>query len=109
MSKVWGFAHFALHLHRPGTRLQLRRVARRVVLVRAELVEVVVVGDLLERALLLVGGGLPGLQALELAAVRRLGRTGAAREQQRAGPGGSQGKNVSTAQEIGRASCRERV
>ena len=52
---VAGLADLAVDLHRPGRRLELAAVGLRVALVGAELVEVVVAGDVLERVELLAG------------------------------------------------------
>ena len=59
-----------VHLHRPRPHLQRTRVPRRILLVGAELVEVVVAGDVLERVLLLGGAE----RALRHVGERRLGR-----------------------------------
>src|SRR5207253_8182833 len=88
----------ALDLQRPRTRPQLSGMARGIVLVDAELVEVVVVGDVLERGLLLVGRGLSRLHALQLLAVDALGRAGNAREQESARASGAERQQVATAQ-----------
>ena len=52
---IRGLGAVSVDLHRPGAGVELSRVPRRIALVAAELVEVVVVRDLLERVELLVG------------------------------------------------------
>ena len=57
MSKVSGLADFAFDFHGPGARGQAAGVLRGVALFHAELVEVVVVGDVVVAGQLLAGGG----------------------------------------------------
>src|SRR5207302_1662547 len=95
-----GLVALALDLHRPGPRLQLARVPRGIVLVGAKLVEVVVVGDFLERVLLLVGGRLARFDSVELAPVRHIGRSraGASRKEHRPGARGAEREKLTAPQ-----------
>jgi hypothetical protein len=63
--------HLAVHSHSPGARRQAARILRGLILVHAEFVEIVVVGNVFEARQRLAGGGERALHRLQLGSGQR--------------------------------------